>query len=89
MTSAPSTQTIPHSADSDPWLTVAQVSAYVQTHGATVRRACRDGRLRHARVGTRHGIRVRRSWVDAWLEASTTPIEQSMPVALTPRRASR
>ena len=61
--------------DSDPWLTLQQGAAIVQAHEATLRREIRRGRLRAARVGGRKSIRLRRSWLDAWLEANTSPIE--------------
>lgn len=59
----------------DPWLTLQQSAVIVQAHEATLRREIRAGRLRCARVGGRKSIRLRRSWLDAWLENSTTPIE--------------
>ena len=62
-------------ADPDPWLTLQQAAGSVQTHEATLRREIRKGRLRAARVGGRRSIRLRRSWLDAWLEDSTTPVE--------------
>ena len=65
----------PSGADPDPWLTLQQSSVIVQTHEATLRREIRGGRLRHARIGGRKSIRIRRSWLDAWLEQTTTPIE--------------
>lgn len=60
-------------ADSDPWLTVQQAASIVQAHEATLRRDIKRGRLRSVRLGGRKNIRLRRSWLDAWLEASTTP----------------
>ncbi len=62
-------------ADQDPWLTLKQGAAIVQTHEATLRREIQRGRLRAARVGGRRSIRFRRSWLDAWLEASTVTVE--------------
>ena len=59
----------------DPWLTVRQSCDYTQLHDDTLRREIRLGRLRHARVGGRKSIRIRRSWLDAWLESSSTPVE--------------
>lgn len=61
--------------DVDPWLTLDQASAVVHLHSTTLRREIVRGRLRHARVGGRKCIRLRRSWLDAWLEASSTPVE--------------
>jgi len=56
-------------------LTLKQAAEVVQTHEATLRREIQRDRLRAARVGGRKSIRLRRSWLDAWLEASTTPVE--------------
>lgn len=61
--------------DHDPWFTVRQSCDYTQLHDDTLRREIRLGRLRHARVGGRKSIRIRRSWLDTWLEASSTPVE--------------
>jgi len=61
--------------DADPWLTIAQAAICVHVHEATLRREIYRGRLRHARVGGQKSIRLRRSWLDGWLEASSTPVE--------------
>ena len=63
------------SADIDPWLTIAQGATHVHVHQATLRREMSRGRLRYARVGGWKAIRLPRSWLDNWLEASSTPIE--------------
>jgi len=62
-------------ADTDPWLTLQEGSAEVRVHEATLRREIKAKRLRHARVGGRKAIRIRRSWLHAWLEATSTPLE--------------
>ena len=62
-------------ADPDPWLTTTQAGDEVHVHEATIRRECKAGRLRHAKVGGRKNIRIRRSWLAAWLESSSTPVE--------------
>ncbi len=59
----------------DPWLKLGQCAERVQVHEATLRREIQRGRLRHARVGGRKSIRVRASWLDEWLLASSTPVE--------------
>lgn len=61
--------------NNDPWLTLSQAARRLQLHEATLRRAIQRKQLRHARVGGRKSIRLRASWCDAWLEATTTPIE--------------
>jgi excisionase family DNA binding protein len=65
----------PRIEPTDPWLTLDESAAEVKVHPATLRREIKAGRLRHARVGGRTSIRIRRSWVNAWLEASMTPVE--------------
>ena len=59
----------------DAWLTLAQAAQWAQVHPATLRREVKAARLRAARVGGRSALRFRRSWVDEWLLASSTPIE--------------
>lgn len=61
--------------DHDPWLTLKQAADIAQVHPATLRRDAARGSLRYARVGGRTLFRVRRSWLDAYLEATSTPIE--------------
>jgi excisionase family DNA binding protein len=60
---------------SDAWLTVSQVAERARTSKATIYDAVRRRRLRAARINGRRDIRVRTSWVDAWLEAAATPTE--------------
>ena len=59
----------------DPWLTVEDCAKTARVHAATIRREIHGGRLRAARIGGRKCWRIRRSWRDAWLEASATPID--------------
>ena len=58
-----------------PWLTIGDAAAYVQTSPRTLYRECRAGRLRHARIGGRREVRVRREWLDEWLLATSEPVE--------------
>ena len=69
---------------SDPWLTLRESGAEAKLHEATLRREIRAGRLRAARVGGRRSIRIRRSWLHAWLEASSTPVEVSASARTSP-----
>jgi excisionase family DNA binding protein len=72
------TSASPHvQTDSDPWLTLREGAEHVKANEATLRREIRRGRLRHARIGGRKCIRVRRSWLDEWLEQTSTPAEVS------------
>jgi excisionase family DNA binding protein len=60
----------------DRWLTPRQAAARAQVHEATLRRLIKAGRLRHARVGAgRKLIRIRTSWLDAALDATSRPVE--------------
>lgn len=56
----------------DQWLTLAQAAEYAQVHPITLGRECRAGKLKFARVGGRKNMRLRRSWVDRWLEVTAT-----------------
>jgi excisionase family DNA binding protein len=51
-----------------PWLNVKQAAAYIQAGPKTVYRAVEAGHLRAARLGGRRDIRLRREWLDDYLE---------------------
>jgi excisionase family DNA binding protein len=59
----------------DDWCTLLEGARYVNFHPATLRREIAAGRLRAARIASRKAIRIRRSWLDEWMERSATPIE--------------
>jgi excisionase family DNA binding protein len=69
------TDTSQSAAYHDPWLTLAEGAATVKFHPATLRRAIRRGSLRAARVGGRHCIRIKRSWLDTFVERYAEPVE--------------
>jgi excisionase family DNA binding protein len=57
----------------DPWLTLQEAAAEVRLDSETLRRAIVQGRLRAARAnGTSGPYRIRRSWLDAYLEHAAT-----------------
>lgn len=64
-------------ADEHVWLTVKQAAARAQVGQKTIYRAVRNTRapLRAATVGGRRDLRFLPSWVDQWLEATSTPVE--------------
>ena len=64
MTSAPSE-----------WLTIKQARQIAQCGPKLLYREIKAGRLRAARIGGRRDLRVHRNWINAWLEASSTPVE--------------
>ena len=57
------------------WLTVDQARQVAQCGAKLIYREIKASRLRAARIGNRRDLRSRRDWVDAWLEASATPVE--------------
>ena len=54
-----------------PWLTVKEAADHASLSADTIYTACERGELRHARVSGRRTIRLRREWIDAWLERHT------------------
>jgi excisionase family DNA binding protein len=57
----------------DPWLTLQEAAAELKLSDQTLRLAVAQGRLRAARVNGNHGpYRIRRSWLDAYLEHAAT-----------------
>jgi predicted DNA-binding transcriptional regulator AlpA len=59
-----------------PWLTAEQAAARAQVGVKLIyREAQPGGRLRAARIGGRRELRFLASWIDQWLEASSTPVE--------------
>jgi excisionase family DNA binding protein len=57
------------------WITVAEAAAYAHVSASILYREVQARRLRAARLGGRRNLRLRRDWIDAWLEASATPVE--------------
>ena len=50
------------------WLDTHQAGIYISACAATIRRACKEHRLRHVRVGHARGpILTRTDWIDAWM----------------------
>lgn len=55
-----------------PWLTVHEAAPYARCGVKVLYRAVRNGRLRAARLGGRRELRLRREWIDLWLEEQPT-----------------
>jgi excisionase family DNA binding protein len=51
-----------------PWLTVAEAAQYAGVSRDTIYTACERHEIRHARVNGRRAIRLKREWIDGWLE---------------------
>ena len=56
----------------DPWLTLQEAAAEARMCDDTLRQQILKGRLRAARISTRGAYRIRRSWLDAYLEHAAT-----------------
>ena len=63
------------SAVATDWLTVEQARQVVQCGLKLIYREIKAGRLRAARIGNRRDLRIKRDWIDQWLEASARPVE--------------
>lgn len=64
---------IAHEPNPDPWLTLQEAAAELKLSDQTLRLAVSQGRLRAARVnGNRGPYRIRRSWLDAYLDHAAT-----------------
>ena len=58
-------------AQPTPWLGVQQSAEYLRIGVKGVYRAIRAGQLRAARLGGRQEIRVRKEWLDEYVEGCT------------------
>jgi excisionase family DNA binding protein len=56
------------------WLTPRKVAEYLQTGVDLIYDACAEGGLKHAKLGHRT-IRLRRAWVDNWVESRAKKFE--------------
>jgi excisionase family DNA binding protein len=53
-----------------PWLTAQEAADRARCGVKVIYRAVRAGKLKAAKLGGRHELRLRAAWVDAWLDAS-------------------
>lgn len=53
------------------WLNVAESAEYAGVCRDTIYTACERAELRHIRIGGRRAIRLKREWIDEWLERHT------------------
>jgi excisionase family DNA binding protein len=57
-------------ACASPWLTVLQAAKRAQCSDALIYRVIRAGKLKAARLGERRELRIKVSWLDAWIEST-------------------
>lgn len=57
---------------SSPWLDAGQGAAYARVSRKLLYRAVRSGRLKAARVGGKRQVRLRREWLDAFIESQVS-----------------
>ncbi len=56
-----------------PWLKVGEAASRAQCGEKTIYAEVRAGRLRAVKVGGRRSLRFLAEWIDAWLQAASTP----------------
>ncbi|MGD9902818.1 MAG: helix-turn-helix domain-containing protein [Vicinamibacterales bacterium] len=61
-----------------PWLDASEGAIYARVSKKLLYRAIRSGRLRAARVGGRRQVRLRREWLDAFIEGQIAGPETSV-----------
>lgn len=59
------------------WLSVADAAEHAAVSRDTIYTACERREMQHVRIGGRRTIRVRREWIDAWLERHVRRVEES------------
>lgn len=77
-----------------PLLNVAEAAEYVGVSTKTIYRALESRDLKHARIGRSKGYRIRREWLDDWIDESVVEPEPAVSeVAIkhpaTPPRTAR
>lgn len=58
-----------------PWLTPKEAAGRARCGVKMIYREAKAGRLRAAHIAGRRELRMKREWVDAWLESTATPVE--------------
>ena len=61
--------------EASPWWDVGRGAAYARVSKKLLYRAIRGGKLKAARIGGRREVRLRREWLDAFIEARVPRIE--------------
>jgi excisionase family DNA binding protein len=66
------------------WLTVAEAAEYAAVSRDTIYTACELRELLHARLSGRRAIRLRREWIDGWLEQHVRGVRTARSDAQSP-----
>lgn len=77
-----------------PLMNVAEAAKYVGVSTKTIYRALESRQLKHARIGQSKGYRIRREWLDDWINESAVEPEPAVSEvaiihAVTPPRTAR
>jgi len=56
------------------WLTVKDAAAYLGVNEHYIYDACSLGLIRHSRLAGKRTIRLRREWLDEWMEQHKTAV---------------
>lgn len=62
-------------SEPDHLLAVSEAAAYAGVSTKTIYRALEARRLKHARIGQSKCYRIRREWLDAWIDESAVEVE--------------
>ncbi len=63
------------------WLNVAEGAEYAGVCSDLIYDACAARRIHHIRVGGRRAIRLKREWIDEWLERHAVVTQDAPPSA--------
>ena len=70
------------------WLNVAEGAEYAGVCRDLIYDACAARRMQHIRVGGRRAIRLKREWIDAWLERHVVDAQDGPPPVRASARTS-
>jgi excisionase family DNA binding protein len=72
------------------WLNVAEGAEYAGVCRDLIYDACAARRMHHIRVGGRRAIRLKREWIDAWLEKHAVGVQDApVPVSAAAGASAR
>jgi excisionase family DNA binding protein len=62
--------------DDSPWMDARRGASYARVSRKLLYRAIRGGKLKAARVGGRREVRLRKEWLDQFIESQIPKLEQ-------------